>query len=867
MAYQRSNGHPPGPGHPNGNYGRSPAPEPLRPAQTPQMTAAQAFDDEKKRIIATCFSKMDDRGPIQSYITHIRVEEDGAYPSEPPPPSADPSYKKQRVIIAAVKSTGRLYLHKARENDDRTFQIGKSWPLEELSMIESFSPGVHRSPQDQTRARLAGDIGFVINIAKPYFWKAKTPKEKAFFIGSVVKIYRKYTGGRLPELKGFTQEEEYHLFSASEPTPPQQQQPPPPHQQQRPPASPRTMQPNGSGTLPGPPPPMPYAQRPPGSDSSLPSQRSTAQRRRPSDTADSSLRSPSAASSGRQRPPSPGRLRNDVPPLQTNHLPGLSPAITPTSRSTTPHLRSATSQDSHMRSRPSQDHMRSKTPEGPPRMAYQGSRSNMTSPLPPDDRVPSSRYGSDNRDLSRDPAAKSPSVYGASHDNLPSTTSISSSTAERWKPPGAPGRDRPRTPNESLSPNAGEGARPTHTSERSFGNTLNPAIPERRRPTLDKGTFSAPRETPESIQEESMPPPLRSKKSTPQPSSLRNKSQETLPQPETRIPGAFPSSTPSPAPSAPPPLQTDVSPHKKSTASNDTSSQTRKSEDSKPSMTTGSSAPSSARPSTPENREATVDPTSPTTPKPGLGPMVGRKLTEGSAARWKKVAAAATATSAFKPRAGGAGARLLAEKNKPADEGPDGVTGVVPAPSVRAGGGESIVDRLGSSKRDNAPDLRVTDASPAADMAFADTHDDFLTKGLVPSIVTQKSQPKYEFQYNNALQALDVDPALLGGQGQDYEATLAEFGWSTNVLQSKTIDNMEADMRREIARLEAGPWLGQETADGGHKDSGVEGFETVLDKAIAECDEMERLLSLYGVEMAVCAPHYPHYSLTWLTIW
>lgn len=47
----------------------------------------------------------------------------------------------------------------------------------------------------------------LITIQKPYFWQTVTPKEKDFFVGSLVKIYRKYTGGQEPQLLGFTAQE------------------------------------------------------------------------------------------------------------------------------------------------------------------------------------------------------------------------------------------------------------------------------------------------------------------------------------------------------------------------------------------------------------------------------------------------------------------------------------------------------------------------------------------------------------------------------------------------------------------------------------------------------------------------------------
>jgi hypothetical protein len=58
---------------------------------------------------------------------------------------------------------------------------------------------------------------------------------------------------------------------------------------------------------------------------------------------------------------------------------------------------------------------------------------------------------------------------------------------------------------------------------------------------------------------------------------------------------------------------------------------------------------------------------------------------------------------------------------------------------------------------------------------------------------------------------------------------------------------LENDIKREIARVEAGSWLNHLE----QKDDRVEAVERMLDRAIAECDELEGLLTLYNVELGV----------------
>lgn len=147
----------------------------------------------------------------ETYITHIRVTEFSSHSSMPPPPEArGHNAEKPRVIVVAVRKSGRVRVHKSKENSSGSFSIGKTWNLDDLSHIESYTgPKVPPSLRDR-----AGETGFLVTLGKPYFWQAQTEKEKKFFIASLIKIYGKYTGGRLPELSGFDQKELDQILGA-----------------------------------------------------------------------------------------------------------------------------------------------------------------------------------------------------------------------------------------------------------------------------------------------------------------------------------------------------------------------------------------------------------------------------------------------------------------------------------------------------------------------------------------------------------------------------------------------------------------------------------------------------------------------------
>ena len=85
---------------------------------------------------------------LESYITHIRIVEDASSPSAPASPDSPQGNKKPRLIVVAVRKSGRVRVHKARENANGSFSIGKTWVLDDLTAIQAFAgpPGSGRAP-------------------------------------------------------------------------------------------------------------------------------------------------------------------------------------------------------------------------------------------------------------------------------------------------------------------------------------------------------------------------------------------------------------------------------------------------------------------------------------------------------------------------------------------------------------------------------------------------------------------------------------------------------------------------------------------------------------------------------------------------
>lgn len=103
-------------------------------------------------------------------------------------------------------------MHKARENNDGSFSIGKTWMLDDLVSIQSYTDLPATTQLEQQQKQWASNVGFVVTIGKPYYWQAANYKERDFFIASLVKIYKKYTGGRVPKLIGFDERQRQMLI-------------------------------------------------------------------------------------------------------------------------------------------------------------------------------------------------------------------------------------------------------------------------------------------------------------------------------------------------------------------------------------------------------------------------------------------------------------------------------------------------------------------------------------------------------------------------------------------------------------------------------------------------------------------------------
>ena len=863
------------------------------------MSRAERFEDEKRRIIESCFSKLDQNGQLaESYITHIRIQEDGAHPSTPPPPDSAQDTKKPRLIIIAVRSTGRVRMHKARENNNGSFSIGKTWNLEELSAIESFS-GNLPPPQSEKEAQYrswAGNVGFTVTITKPYYWQAGTAKEKEFFIASAVKIYRKYTKGQVPELRGFDENAKASMLGAMPGQPPPSQGPPQLGTQ----APPDVSQPPDTREPPNPPQP-PFAKRPqsredsryrgsPGPPGSMsdrdPRNGSGPPSRQPSESPASFIRQPVPrpfASSEQLRSQSREGYRQDSRP-GTSSGPGgyrRSPAPPPLG------TRAPSQQSSHSQ-------LRSESPANFSTSSSSGRDQQRVLAPPPSSpgRRPSYEHTidavSDDRSVPRSPPPNGVSAAGLfqstrerwqQQSQLPSQTQTAQlppiETGPSAKPNGVP--KQPATRKESTPTTAGTvSTSPGVGDATAFASITGFMGPE----------FTPAGPPPPTVNEPSSPPtPERSKKRPPIENTQSDSTLDMRPAPLNQRTKASEGSGTQATPKEPPAgsvVDTLNLPEARPAAPAKTLSDSNLEKTGALERFLDASALSSERPATADDQAKELDEDY----RPGLGPMLKKKVV---ADRFKK---AATAANAFKPRAGGAAERILqAKAQREVKDEPDGITGVVPARKKEQTQSEPVSKQL-DDLAVKAPSIQAPPMTPTVEVSSplsppadplkrelggmdgtqgVELHDESprlqtpnqeqreieLAAEDEISMTDQRQvrQPQIKVKRRSAQQEqylteLGIDRSLLADKCLDFEMMLNDFGWKDAALSPKALADMEADLRREQSRLEAGAWLSSPSQEASvHEDRGKQVLN-LLDRAIQECDEMDGLLTIYNVELS-----------------
>lgn len=246
--------------------------------------------------------------------------------------------------------------------------------------------------------------------------------------------------------------------------------------------------------------------------------------------------------------------------------------------------------------------------------------------------------------------------------------------------------------------------------------------------------------------------------------------------------------------------------------------------------------------------------------RPGLGPMIKSKKSKGeiAGAFWK----AAAAATAFKPRPGGAGERLR-QAQKQSNDGPDGITGVVPAPprpvSVPKAPEPVVVPdqpKAVETAPAGVPEVKVTVPNSSRPNSLQPS-----LKSIKTTDDNDVKEPKEDKRRSvvhgndvKYLTNLGVDPAILDNRTAEFGKWLDYFGWVPGEkMRSQNYEDMKIDIERELNKAQAGGWLARFREE----DERVEGIKKGIDLAMSECEELDNLLTLYSVELSVSTYHWP----------
>lgn len=714
-------------------------------------------------------------------------------------------------------------MHKARENANGSFSIGKTWVLDDLTMIQTYVHSVPSTPEEQQIKDRAGGTGFIIHIQKPYYWEASTQKEKDFFILSLIKVFRKYTGGRLPELRGFDPQELEKISGLS----------------------------------------GPFAVRTPQTSSPQTSTETGALAHGPSLTQSSrtampqqSDRSRGPGSDIRARPSQERSSRERNPQLRT-----------PQDRPSQEHAsQTRSSQERVLRTTDSNDRM----PQIPGQYPSSEFVRNLN-PQPLQPQPKNKRLDSPGDTLSLPSAQPGSSLRKQAGIN--SNDSLRNRQEREAPVNGLQGEERLRQNGAhatSSSPAFTSGLQTAALESRKLPSALRSGPPElwqapakEERPSIGSSRLSSSRNHSDTKLDSDGPPSAVAESSRdPSRDTSRNNSflgnRTDNDEPSTR-------NNKSAGQHKDGSIFTDLPSNEKGhsviPAVNDSSPT--------PNTKTDGAATEASTPPPADSDVPTAAPLESESHRPGLGPMIKKKSNKELASTFRK---AATAYNAFKPRPGGAVEKLRNENEKSTNEN-DGVSGVFSPPSLaketnREISQSDIEPAEDSQSLKSAPSTQIPTVnieklpgpSPETSTTSIDVKDpepetESSEKVMGSAIFTTEDRRKKRRSDHSTKYAkiLGINHDLLEGRTFEIESVFNDFGWveGGNEGNSRvTFEQLQSGLRKEISRVEAGSWLGALESN----DERVNAVGTLMDRVIAECEELDCLLTLYNVELGVCCP-------------
>ena len=239
-----------------------------------------------------------------------------------------------------------------------------------------------------------------------------------------------------------------------------------------------------------------------------------------------------------------------------------------------------------------------------------------------------------------------------------------------------------------------------------------------------------------------------------------------------------------------------------------------------------------------------------------------KKSTTDVASKFRK---AARAHNAFKPKSAGA-------TESPNDQGGsgDGITGVFQAPSLLRSTTQdesrpSTPREAGFTRpttpetKKEPPSVTITTSPLKPVQVVEPMKPDQIEppppkspeRAKKPAVPGRASEERRKHRQSDHAakyaKLLGIHPSLLEGRTSEIETTLNDFGMAEESNQTTAFEELETGLRKELARIEAGSWLGAVE----NNDDRAMAVNDMMDRVIAECEELDGLLTLYNVELSV----------------
>jgi hypothetical protein len=118
-------------------------------------------------------------------------------------------------LVCPVGTTARVFLHKSKRNTNGSFSIGKTWDIIDLRTVELLDVSLAVVPISP-RPLLFLSNGELMNVSlimqesafrliigqRSYTWLAENGNERKKFVDVLIRSFRQYSQGELPQLIG-----------------------------------------------------------------------------------------------------------------------------------------------------------------------------------------------------------------------------------------------------------------------------------------------------------------------------------------------------------------------------------------------------------------------------------------------------------------------------------------------------------------------------------------------------------------------------------------------------------------------------------------------------------------------------------------